>query len=508
MNKHSNVYQAAIRQLIDQSVAAGMQLPGLTYDSRSLTDGNTADLVSEVRLDPRFVVKLDASPKVAAEGRKIRDMQSDTRLSAKHRQAWGKVWAIRDEAPYGYLMENFRAEDGWRSMEARLFPAPGASPVTVAQANRLMLQLLDCMFDSYQTTIDRRALPNLEVDLVGRLRDRLPAAAAQDERFRSQALRINGVEHRGWQKSLDLIDRHRDVLARIAPPFSTLVHGDVHAGNVLLRVGLSEVEVRLIDPKEWRSADYLYDIGKMLHWIQATGPIEKPSATGERIAVTWDDGGGHPRLDYRVPTPDWVGALSAAALERVEEFARAHGDVEWLARFELTMAAALLGLPAGRLQQSRRPNPDAALALYGEGLRWLTKFCARLEPPGGDDRVVPASIRRLREDVAGELPEAQSAQDRRGFQLLQWPPPRQNARGKPAELSLEHEARLTPGNGAWPGRIAPCAEFGRCCAALARGRRRHAGRASLSSRARRPEHRSLPRRSRRRIADRPHGHRA
>ena len=114
------------------------------------------------------------------------------------------------------------------------------------------------------------------------------------------------------------------------------------------------------------------------------------------------------------------------------------------------MASNLLGLPAGRLGR----NPDAALALYGEGMRWLARFCQRLGDGGrrihppvevaepGD--VEPASIRGAREAVKARVPGARETFDRRGFRLLQWESPRGNEDGKPYELSLEHEARLTP----------------------------------------------------------------
>ncbi len=42
------------------------------------------------------------------------------------------------------------------------------------------------------------------------------------------------------------------------------------------------------------------------------------------------------------------------------------------------MAANILGLPATRFAHEKNPRPDAAIALYGEGLIWLERFCARL----------------------------------------------------------------------------------------------------------------------------------
>lgn len=56
--------------------------------------------------------------------------------------------------------------------------------------------------------------------------------------------------------------------------------------------------------------------------------------------------------------------------------------------------------------------------------------------------VEPTSLAAIRDRVRATIPGAAASLDRRGFQLLQWPPIRPNAAGKPIELSLEHEARL------------------------------------------------------------------
>lgn len=60
----------------------------------------------------------------------------------------------------------------------------------------------------------------------------------------------------------------------------------------------------------------------------------------------------------------------------------------------------------------------------------------------GIAEVEPASLAAVRARVRATLPQASETFDRRGFRLLQWPPIRPNAAGKPIELSLEHEARL------------------------------------------------------------------
>jgi hypothetical protein len=55
--------------------------------------------------------------------------------------------------------------------------------------------------------------------------------------------------------------------------------------------------------------------------------------------------------------------------------------------------------------------------------------------------VEPERLAEIRRKV-GVATGAQEAYDRRGFRLLQWPSPHTDR--KPIELSLEHEARLSP----------------------------------------------------------------
>ena len=62
------------------------------------------------------------------------------------------------------------------------------------------------------------------------------------------------------------------------------------------------------------------------------------------------------------------------------------------------------------------------------------------------NEIEPSSLKKVRNWVRQNVPGVQEAMDRRGFQLLQWVPARDNASVKPGELSLEHEVRLKPKN--------------------------------------------------------------
>ncbi len=371
-------------------------------------------------------------------------------LPERFRNAWPVVYAVRNRPPYAYLMEYFPSADGWQSLEDRFYPKPGALPIPDAQAVRLVNTVLDILFMGYDASWDERTLPSLNADYVSRIQTRLVAAANLDPRFRSQPLSINGTPFEPWKAYLDLLTESASFLGTITPPFSTVVHGDPNPGNLLLRTDSSTVEVKLIDPKEWQTGDYLFDIAKLTHFVEATGPIEKPHPDMP-LSVSYTDNDGSAELAFRFGLPTWTRPVVDACLSRAEIFAAKRGDKHWAARYELGMAANLLGLPEGRLKKGR---PEAALALYGEGIHWLAKFCARLRgslsvakhraPIAPRSELEPEPLAHARVLVRAHAPQVRAGEDRRGFQTLHWEPTRSNREGKPAELSLEHEARLMP----------------------------------------------------------------
>ena len=443
-------------ELVKEAFTAGLPLTNESVEINRLAGGNTAEVVARATVHAPFAFKFDrASKKLAEEGRTMQRIKGDPKLPTRFRDVWPVIYAVRDEAPYAYLMEFFPKEDGWLSLEDRLYPLSPSN----AEAVRLIHAVLDILFEGYEASVDKRNLPSLWTDYYERIKERLTKTAAYDDRFASRRLTVQGIQLKPWRQYLDILERHFDYLKKITPEFSTVTHGDPNPGNVMLRTTTQSVELKLIDPKEWMTGDYLFDIAKLTHFFEGTGPVEKP-AEGEPARAEFRVDGARAELTYAFGTPAWTSALVEACLERVKRFAAdpEHADPHWRARYELGMAANLLGLPLGRLTNKKKFRPDAALILYGEGLKWLDQFCARLEPPenAGAKAVVyaspleiePAPLREAREWVRMRVPGVRDGVDRRGFQLLQWESPRPNDVGKSAELSLEHEARLVPTNDA------------------------------------------------------------
>jgi len=443
-------------EMLMESLRSGLSPNGVLIDKARLGGGNTAEIVAKVTLHAPFAFKLDqAKEKLAEEGETIRKIKTNSlpgiNLPPRFRDVWPSIYSVRHEPPYAYLMEFFPEEDGWRSLENRLYPAGKGTPTSRYEALRWIGEVLNILFLGYESSVDTRHRPNLKKDYLGRIRDRLQMTAERDSRFASKELFVRGQPLRPWERYLDEIENHSSYLEQITPPFTTVTHGDPNPGNLMLRTTTSSVELKLIDPKEWMTGDYLFDLAKITHFLEATGPVEKPEQ-GVPVKAAFQENGETAELSYAYGRPEWTEWLVEACRERVSQFAarKESLDPHWEARYELGMAANLLGLPLGRLDKNP-PREDAALILYGEGMIWLDRFCARLGAASGQsplvivaraDEIEPEPLRRAREWVRKQVPGVSDATDRRGFQLLQWEPVRTNEGQKLAELSLEHEARL------------------------------------------------------------------
>ncbi|MDJ0821746.1 MAG: phosphotransferase [Paracoccaceae bacterium] len=439
------------RDLAAQAATAAIPFSDQAFGLEPLSGGNTAETVGVLSVTSRFVIKADSvDAKLAREATVMRNIRNDAALSRRFREAIPIIYAVQETAPYAYLMQYFPMEDGWISLEDRLYPTDEAKGITEAAATRCINAALDILFEGYGSRQDLRRPPDVNVDYVGRIRERLTKVASLDERFASRPLSVNGTPILPWKHYLERLEASAEKLRSLGPHFSTVVHGDPNPGNILLRTDVSSIDVKLIDPKDWGEGDYLFDIAKITHFLTATGPIEKP-ANGEPVIAALSKDGNSVHLDYRMETPAWTDALVEACRQRAEEFAEAYGDENWEARYELGMAANILGLPDGRLAKGR---VDAALALFGEGLMWLDWFCRRLPNdvspairsalPSDPTDIVPRMLSQAREFVTARVPKVREELDRRGFSLLHWSPPHPNDSDKPAELSLEHEGRLLP----------------------------------------------------------------
>lgn len=360
--------------LVRQALASGLQLSTREIKHKKLSGGNTAEFVGEISLNLPFVFKIDSeSRKLALEGGAIQTIKGNDKLPQKYRDAWPHVYALRTIPPYAYLMEFFRREDGWLSLENILYSNDKQVELNHHYVVRLINSVLDILFDGYTASVNMRLMPNINEDYIGRIVERLGAAAAKDGRFEPKAIVVNGKKLKPWTDYIKIIESNGQKIGSLNPKFTTVVHGDPNPGNILLKVEISEVSMKLIDPKDWVTGDYLFDITKITHFIDGTGAIEY-SLEADNCA--FEKGETHNLLTYNIKHRIWASPFIEACKNRVSQFAEKHADRNWEIRYQLGMAANLLGLPANRIDKQRSTY---ALMLFGEGLIWLDKFCSSLE---------------------------------------------------------------------------------------------------------------------------------
>lgn len=177
-------------------------------------------------------------------------------------------------------------------------------------------------------------LPQTPDPFTARLQSKLLPALRHDKALSAVLQRPGRVLGIPCPPATVLLARAAEVAKTLSArkPLS-LVHGDPHLGNVMVRRnGKNAYRVRLIDPNpEIGFSQPLYDVGKLLHWSE---PVGWAQAKPEVCRVSWRKGGRNSQwvLDA------WCEGHSAAAETRrahVERFVRgfaesfraSHGDL-------------------------------------------------------------------------------------------------------------------------------------------------------------------------------------
>jgi len=144
-----------------------------------------------------------------------------------------------------------------------------------------------------------------------------------------------------------------DILERVVGlPDATVVHGDLHLGNIFAIQGKGGYQIRLIDPNEdMRNGDYMYDMGKLAHWLDDLWMVpwerEHPDSSIYRLLQGERDGTLQIQLHLTDPRAAELRKLGQAGERAIREHARRLAeewhDERWEARYALSRGAAYLG---------------------------------------------------------------------------------------------------------------------------------------------------------------------
>jgi hypothetical protein len=368
--------------LLERALANGLKDVAFTSEMTAVSGGAAADFVIRARAGLSFIVKVQNTPKIKEEVRWLKYARSgDASLWAKHLP---RVFADQMEhPPYAYVMEDFRAEDGFRDLATWIFDSELVPEAREAQASALLAYAVNVLLSIYRGTVNANSITNVEGEAyLGRIRNRMQEAAELFAGFDDAEVVLSDATLPSWRSLLNRLAAHKERLVQVMAPFETAVHGDPHPGNLLIRLppkgaGDVEIDLRIIDPKGWNQGDYIFDLAKLAHYLEATGPLErwKLSAT-----CSFELSSGRLSVPALSAVPPWLSELAKMIRRRAESLSEELGDSGAAYRFELAMASNLLGLVATRYKS----DPNLAVALYVRGLSWLNTFVEHVLPRRAD----------------------------------------------------------------------------------------------------------------------------
>ena len=109
----NDIAQELAREALTGGLVSAEAVPG---PPQRAAEGSTATMVLRLETRVPFFFKLDANPKLAKEGNLLRRLQAREDLPEDFRHRFPKVYAVREEFPFAYLMQAFLPADGFSSV--------------------------------------------------------------------------------------------------------------------------------------------------------------------------------------------------------------------------------------------------------------------------------------------------------------------------------------------------------------------------------------------------------
>ncbi len=139
------------------------------------------------------------------------------------------------------------------------------------------------------------------------------------------------------------------------PNFVTWIHGDLHPANIMVNLNAPGCEIKLIDPNPdfEKGSDYLYDMGKLLHWLDMMGLVaferesekELRKSNKEIIKLDLKKDDDKIYISYIIDKEysDLKGRFFNYTFEKIKALGKAYNDKNLLPRLYLAIASAYFG---------------------------------------------------------------------------------------------------------------------------------------------------------------------
>ncbi|MES2416657.1 MAG: phosphotransferase [Bacteroidota bacterium] len=338
-----------ISRLVQKALLSGISITHeVTGKSNRATEGSVADLVMHAHANISFVIKFDKNKTLLDEAYALKMMQNRLKLPKGFYKNFPKIYAIKhDKPPYAYIMQGFNIA----SFSDYIFKARNPKNLVVKGTQ----EILKTLVPAYQATIDRNTMPNIKNIYVDRIVQRLEEARNHDPNFRKTSTASIVINNKRYERPEFYLEQINQNLSDYKVDFTTFVHGDCHPENILYGVDKAGKSiVRFIDVKDWYCSDYMFDIGKITHYLFATGPsqiIAQPPLIKTDFQSL--------NFNYKLDQKDYfVDEMIQRILKKVEGFAIKNNDITWKKRYLLSVASNLLGLPVSKSDKVWRPTKN------------------------------------------------------------------------------------------------------------------------------------------------------
>ena len=327
---HADLIAALTEKLCDSALTKGW-VPEVD-PGEPVSGGNTALAVAILHLRYGAVVKADTNKKVAAEAGLLKCLK-DTRLKNYIPTVLADSYVGHSPVLFGYLMEIAPG----KPLADKLVPGGDASNIKDA-LDALLMALAPWYWagtSQERNACYSRVRPDFEKedskycfpeDVGISDKAQLPLwyhyFGRVIQRFKDgfwDSVPRGLVPTQGQVE--DAIGKAAGRFDDWCPGFTTPIHGDPNPENVFW----DGQRIALIDPKDWEFGDYIFDMGKIGHYLRVTARVER--CLDDTLAKELED-----HLQQKIGT----------------ELADPRDDSTWKARYEFAVASSLLGIVATR----------------------------------------------------------------------------------------------------------------------------------------------------------------